>query len=211
MDTLPTTQYLVGNFFSAVHAVVTSTMPPDRPLMEYIVILILIAKLLSRLICHIRPKIHPAKSKALCNSIGLLAVHSTDAALSLSIAAIGFSASGITRHRRALIKSRKSNLRQLTKVAGIERITDWAAGNCAETETFAHIPGMQQELLQRAEEQKLDDPKILCVGLTLKLEKLDVSQLDKVEGKEFCELCRELAQNMSQELHCPIVDLCPPP
>jgi hypothetical protein len=210
LSSLKTGQYQVGNFFSAVHAIVTQRMPSDRPLAEYVVILVLVTKLLSRLIAQIRNRLPPRQSKLLSNTVSL-AVVQTMSTPPLSAATIGFSACGSSRQRRAIANLRKQYLPHLSRLQGIERVTEWSPGNCAEPEVFAHLPAMKRSLKMRATERGQPPSKIICVALTLTLAKLDVSQLYAIEGKEFCELCRTLAQNMAAELDCPILDLCPPP
>lgn len=211
MESLPSKHYQVGNFFSAVHAIATQTMPSDCPLAEYIVILVLITKLLSRLIGQVRIRIPPHLSKILSNSISLMVAQSMSTQTRVSVATLGFSACGTSRQRKSIANIRKQNLPQLGTLENVDRITEWNTGNCAEPEVFAYIPAMKRQLRTRARQMGLNSSKIVCVGLTLKLAKLDVSQLHSVEGKEFCELCRELTQNIADELDCPILDLCPPP
>jgi len=210
LATLATGQYAVSSFFGAVHAVIAQTMPINRSLQEYVVILILITKLLSRLIEQVRPRMNPKKSKLMSTSIGLLVGQVQNSTRPLSMATIGFSACGNASQRKAQINLRKDNLPLLSEIRADTRVSEWNAGNCAEPELFAHCNGMQESLQRGAKKQDVK-AKVIFTALILKLEKLDISRLEVIEGKEFCELCSELAQKMSLQLGSSIFDICPPP
>lgn len=197
IDTLPTKRYVVKSFYGAIHATTSYAMPANRPLSEYIAIVTLLGALLRRLFRYVKSR-NPSFG-VVSSSIGL-AVGTTPAS-QRSLARIGFSLSGTQTKRNTLIREREKNLPELSSV---RRKAFWESGNCAESETFSHLRGMNQTLSQ-------PDESAMFLSLTLSLTKGGAGgsgELD-LRGKQMCSLCHGLGKCLSDAISCSILDICP--
>jgi hypothetical protein len=190
-------------------------MPLNRSLGEYIVLVILLGRLLSRLFHYLKSRPQGYHTR-FSTSIGLLVCQAEISSLegyTLSQAFVGFSLCGSAQQKKKFIRARISNLAALSTIAASNRqVLDWEAGNCAEPETFAHLPSVQQTLrdlvtdfngMGGGESEAVD---IISMSLTLKLVE---RESEPIKGKPFCVLCKRLAQSMSSSLSSQILDICP--
>jgi hypothetical protein len=200
MDMLPTRQYLVRSFYGAVHILSCRAMPPDRPIAEYIAIASLLGQLIRRLYGHIQSEVPTFNEMFVSSSLGLLIGISADS--SKSRAKIGFSVSGLQRHRKILIRERRRNLPELSSVSGN---VDWQSGNCAEAETFGYLKYLKREL---SNSSAAGMRGIVFLSLTFRVLGSTRSELPLKE-KQMCQLCHALTEILSRDLSCPILDLCP--
>jgi hypothetical protein len=118
------------------------------------------------------------------------------------MARIGFSACGKPKQRKVLIRERMQNLPEL---AGISGKVSWESGNCAEAELFGHLKCMRQELIESCP----GEPNIVFVSLTLKLAEGRMGFGKSSGGKRMCQLCCGLANVLSKDTSCPILDIYP--
>jgi hypothetical protein len=215
MDTLPSNRYTVRSFFGAIHVTLSRAMPLNRSLGEYIVLVILLGRLLSRLFYYLKSRPQGYDTR-FSTSIGLLVCQAEISSLqdyNLSQAIVGFSLCGNTQQKKKFIRGRISNLPALATVSTSNRPgQDWVAGNCAEPETFAHLPSVQQTLRDLVTDfngmsgGESETVGIMSMSLTLKLVE---NESRPIKGKPFCVLCKRLAQSMSSSLSSQILDICP--
>jgi hypothetical protein len=215
MDTLPSNRYNVRSFFGAIHVTLSRGMPLNRSLREYIVLVILLGRLLSRLFYHLKSRPYGYKAP-FSTSIGLLVCQAERNSLqdyNLSQAIVGFSLCGNTQQKKKFIRGRILNLPALATISTSNRQgQDWVAGNCAEPETFAHLPSVQQTLRDLVTDSngtrggESDTVDVLSMSLTLKLVE---RESEPIKGKPFCVLCKRLAQSISSSLSFQILDICP--
>lgn len=175
-------------------------MPPNRSLSEYITLLTLLTKLLRRLVRHLRSQVPSFTQPFTSTAIGLLAGHVDGH--TASMARIGFSVYGRPRQRKALIRERKENLPELARISGNVR---WESGNCAEAELFGHLRSMRRILSESCP----GEPDIIFVSLTLKLAEGTTGFGMSLGGKRMCQLCCQLADVLSKDISCPILDIYP--
>lgn len=200
VPTFSTKKYLIKSFYGAVHATAAYAMPPNRSLAEYVTLVTLLAKLIRRLMGHIQSQVLTFAEPFFSTSIGLLAGH--DTRNNTSMARIGFSACGKPKQRKALIRERTKNLPELASISGN---VGWQSGNCAESETFGHLRCMRQILNSSCAEEK----DIVFVSLTFKLFGEGTSCETSLGRKRMCQLCYQLAKNLSRDTSCRILDICP--
>lgn len=135
METMSNGVYTVQSFFGAVHAILYRCVPPNQTLREYVEILIHFTKLLGR---ALRPYL--LERTEFRTKSSLLVGLSPQANSRNSRAIIGFNAVGRKDVKSSIIEQRKRNLSALEKVQSHN--LPWLVGNCAESETFAHIRGI---------------------------------------------------------------------
>jgi hypothetical protein len=215
MDTLPSNRYTVRSFFGAIHVTLSRAMPLNRSLGEYIVLVILLGRLLSRLFHYLKSRPQGYDTR-FSTSIGLLVCQAELKALegyTLTQAIVGFSLCGNSQQKKKFIRARTLNLPALANLPiSYNQGQHWVAGNCAEPETFAHLPLVQQTLQDLTMDPigmggvEVEAVEIMSMSLTLKLLE---RESNPIKGKQFCVLCQNLAQNMSSSLSSQILDLCP--
>jgi len=106
---------------------------------------------------------------------------------------------------------RIENLPLLSRIKAPKKSPGWVVGNCAEAETFAHIPAMQESILAEAGEANtsVGTPEIISMSLTLKLgEPKDGLNL-QMQAKPFCMLCSIARDFVEREFSCKLLDLRP--
>lgn len=173
-------------------------MPENRPLPEYISIVTLLGLLLRRLFRYVKYE-NPGFG-VVSSSIGLVVGISGNG--ERSIARIGFSLSGGKAARNSFIRDRETNLLELSSIS---RKAYWESGNCAESETFSHLRAINLELIRSG----ADDIGKTFVSLTLGLRRDGTDGDVSLRGKQMCSLCHGLGRCLSDELSCPIMDICP--
>jgi hypothetical protein len=217
MDGLKSGKYTVSSFFNAVHIIATKAMPSNRSLAEYIAISILLGKLIARLFERMStPSIHDSLAShkfpvpLISTSISILAclLYTPGGTLSpLSRATVGFSLTGPKKRKAKLMKERRLNLPTLGLVEERQGI-NWDVGNCAEPEVFAHMESMYQDLRKDARTAQVNGEwKKLSVCLTLNLKEGKDEHTIPMKGKRLCKYCRELAEKVSREMSCEILDM----
>ena len=187
MGTMSNGVYTVQSFFGAVHAILYRCVPPNQTLREYVEILIHLTKLLGRalrLYLLERTEFRPKASLL----VGLL----SEADSRNSRAVIGFNAVGRKDVKSSIIEERKRNLAALEKVQSHN--LPWPVGNCAESETFAHIRGILVSLIS---------PSHRLIVATLTLDIMDGS------SNGPCRQCGELVKIVREELPVTILSLAP--
>lgn len=124
-------KYKAPTLFAALHWIFVETLPPNRPLKEYLQMYLLIQPLLSRFFQQFTPE-HSAE---IPNKISLLVIlpASNGAGGPISRAAIGFSAT--IKARGEIIGGRHERLKELEVVK--QHHYEYELGNCAEVETYA--------------------------------------------------------------------------
>ena len=113
-----------------------------------------------------------------------------------SFALVGFSASAHPVMKEYVLKQRNQHLRLLEGLDAHD--LPWAIGNCAETETFAHM-----ESIQRRFPCTLTDMDNM-VAITLTLDLKDQT----THGP--CKQCSQLIYKLRLHLPCAIFSLAPP-
>ena len=177
METLSDKKYPVRSFFSAVHAILYYCLPHNQSLREY-----------TEILTHLRNLLARALRPYLSEQMGLfrvkisLLVCLSPANSRDSRAIIGFSAVGKKQLKSIIIQDRMEHLRALQDVRSNGT---WPVGNCAEDETFAHIP----ELCSSPIGQSRD---VIAAFLTV----------DILEGNSNgpCQQCRDLINILLRQL-----------
>lgn len=216
-DALSSRRYTIDSFFNAVHVTATRAMPSNRSLAEYIAIVTLLGKLISRLFNTL--KVKGFSHNRISTSISLLVCQvDNEGDPLLSNATVGFSLCGGKKRRKPIICERKENLPVLHSINATSHQLDWEPGNCAEAETLAHLEFMHQSLGEIARRKDnlrphtgdIENMEILSMCLTLKMPDKHTEDVTPMKGKTFCKFCLELTQKMSDNLSCTILDICPP-
>jgi hypothetical protein len=177
MEKLSDKKYPVRSFFSAVHAILYYCLPHNQSLREY-----------TEILTHLRNLLARALRPYLSEQMGLfrvkisLLVCLSPANSRDSRAIIGFSAVGKKQLKSIIIQDRMEHLRALQDVRSNGT---WPVGNCAEDETFAHIP----ELCSSPIGQSRD---VIAAFLTV----------DILEGNSNgpCQQCRDLINILLRQL-----------
>jgi hypothetical protein len=205
----------VRSLFGAIHVTLSRAMPLNRSLGEYIALVNLLRRLLSRLFYYLKSRPQGYLTQ-FSTSIGLLVCQAERNSLeggTLSRAIVGFSLCGNSQQKKNCIRARILNLPALSTIPTANRQgQQWTAGNCAEPETFAHLPLVQQTLrdlaMDRSEMGGVESEAVDIMSMSLTL-KLVERESQPIKGKPFCVLCKRLAQNMSSSLSSHILDICP--
>jgi hypothetical protein len=215
-EELPSGQYTVSSFFSAVHLVVSRAMPHDRSLGEYIAIVNLLGKLIARVFENLSA-VGVINMDHVSTSLALLACHVVDDGdgndgPKLARASVGFSLRGRRSKKQKSMDERNSNLPMLSTIDASPNT--WKPANCAEPEALAHLEFMQAKLRTAARESDMESEEngvkrteIICVSLTLKLEEHADSHTSPMKGKPFCNSCSRLAKKLSAYHCCRVLDM----
>ena len=215
-EELPSGQYTVSSFFSAVHLVATRAMPENRSLGEYIAIANLLGKLITRLIENLSAEgVIPEKHISTSLALLVCQVNNRDAEeRPLSRAAIGFSACGTKQKKNHVISERKSNLPVLNSITpkNHPEEPDWQPGNCAEAEAFGYLEFMQSSLREASWETQLaryatGKVEVLSINLTLRLGDKSDNHIAPMKGKPFCDYCSQMAKRLYAKGSCHILDM----
>jgi hypothetical protein len=143
LETLSNQIYTVRSFFGAVHAVLYRCVAPNQTLREYVEMLIHLTELLNR---ALRPYL--LEQTEFRPKVSLLVGLSPLADSRNSRAIIGFNAVGRKEVKSYIIEERKRHLNVLDKVQS--HGLPWLVGNCAESETFAHIGKLSSSSINRS-------------------------------------------------------------
>ena len=187
METLSNKRYTVRSFFGAVHAILYYSLPPSRSLREYIEILTHFTKPLARVL---RPYLSTQTESFRAKISLLVSLSSVNPRDSGAI--IGFNAVGKKQLKARIVKDRMEHLSVLEDVQsnGLR----WQVGNCAEDESFRHLP----ELCSSSTGQSRE-----LIAATLTLDILDG------EPNGPCKQCVELSKILRRELRTTILSLAP--
>jgi hypothetical protein len=159
--------YHVRSFFTALHIILTSILPPDRELREYIHIFVLVTLLLGRLLRHYKSLCGNIKfAKKISLLVVLPSPYQRDQQF-CSRACIGFTATGPAETKKCLrnkiIHDRIQNLPELARLTTKKNFS--SPGNCAEAETFGHLDTFVSSIRQISTKSRFT----LCVTSTLSL------------------------------------------
>jgi hypothetical protein len=205
---LETGIYRARSFFGAVHAIISLSLPLNRSLGEYLQIYLILARLLHRFFKYVRnfqnsPFPHKYPLEHICNRMSLLVCLTPIANCPYSIATIGFNASGMPSHKRKL---RKDRIQNLTSLSDVEREGEiWQVGNCAESETYAHIQHFMQVISNEVDhiEETVVGANPIFLSMTLKF---GLAVKDPTPSAS-CRQCRNLAKILERQYSTTIIDL----
>jgi hypothetical protein len=164
-------QYLVRNFFSALHVILLHVLPPERGLREYVSIFIMLQQLLARSLTFYKSRYTEPDPLQIPDSLCLLAFLSSSTPppqpLPEPNVVIGFSRVGDNHVRQQSPEEHQDGVPIPKEVNGDEQI-DEPIENCGETE-------MLDSAFPAPEENVGGGAAIILVSLTLALMKFEMT------------------------------------
>lgn len=177
LDFLKSGGYYVRDFFTALHVILLSLLPPQKDLREYLQIFLLLQKLLYRALEKYRREYKGKHFLQIPTKMSLLVFIPSERpqqSLRVPRCIIGFSGVGV---RNRTIEERHVNLPVLQSVTRKHPL-GWPVGNCGEAETLAYTYRIPNG-------KAVDNFRILLVQLTLNLRE----PVPKPEP--MCDQCKE--------------------
>jgi hypothetical protein len=206
---LTTGIYKVRSFFGAVHVIISLSLPWNRSLGEYLLIHFTLGQLLHRFFKYVRnsqegPLHGRYPAEHISNAMNLLVCLLPITNCPYSIATIGFSLSGMPPQKSRLRKDRKQNLAWLSEVGREGEI--WQVGNCAESETYAHMEHFKQTILSNVWDHP-DDAEVESTPIFLSMTLKFGLTVKGPIASASCGQCRDLARVLGRHHSTSIVDL----
>jgi hypothetical protein len=196
-------RYKVRNFFSALHIILLSILPPERELKEYTLLFITLQRLLARVIDQYRTTYRGSNMLQIPTIITLsvfLPSSSPPQIIQVPKAVIGFSMMGADLTRKEILKERHENLPFLAAAKrNRNRPGDWPVGNCGEAETFAYTYRFPRG-------RASNSFRLILVNLSLEL------MAETTTPVRVCQQCKEVLTSLRERYPLMVsLDLAPQP
>ena len=180
--------YVVRNFWTALHAILQFSLPPDRCLKEYLQIFMVLQKCLCRAMKKFRDTYQGLEELQIPSKISLLVFlpsSTPSPPLQIPNVSIGFDLSGNNPDvNEELLDDRRTNLPILNILQRNQSGTN-LVGICGETETLAYTFGVPRGTM-------LDKFRLILVNLTLDFMSEDVVPVRMCqESKKLVEMLRD--------------------